>query len=314
MRCALCHVDVGPHETERCGRCGTRVHAECARELRGCPTLGCALEVPGAGSKGWSPKRWRRRVRALALGAAASLVLALGGHGRPVAELPPQLELPRPRLALPRPRPAPAAPMPDHACAPFDDAWHAWDGVEHRRGLVQAWQALGPGAAAATPHLVEALSTPDLRDDAVAALAAIGSGARAAVPALRVELRGPGCVTLAADALARIDPSSEPEAIAALGHAVSGRRAHPSVRATAAHVLGGLARDGHRAGAAAAALRGALDDPDAAVRASASGALAALGAPRQGPTATDEPVVVLPAPRGSGGEATPTADVAGPPR
>ncbi len=304
MRCALCHIDVGPRETERCAGCGTRVHAECARELRGCPTLGCALEVSSGRPKGSSPKRWRRRARALVLGGAALVVVGLAGHGWPTVEE-------EPPLALPRPRPVAPAPAPGHTCAPFDEAWHAWDGVEHRRGIVHSWQALGPGAAAATPHLIEALSAPELRDDAIAALAAIGTGARAAAPALHVELRGPDCATLAADALVRIDPDSAADAIAALGRAVAGRRGHASARATAAHVLGGLARDGLQVSEAAAALRGALDDPDATVQASAGDALEALGAPRLGPTEVEEPVVELPATRSSG-EASPRAEIAGP--
>lgn len=300
MRCALCHVDVGPRETERCAGCGTRTHAECARELRGCPTLGCAREVSAGRPKGSSPKRWRRRARALVLLGAALVAVGLAGHGRPTVEE----ALPRPRLVAP-------APAPDHACAPFDPAWHAWDGVEHRRGIVQSWQALGAGAAGATPHLIEALSAPELRDDAIAALAAIGTGARAAAPALHVELRGPDCATLAADALVRIEPDSAADAIAALGRAVARRRAHPSARATAAHVLGGLARDGLQVSAASAALRGALDDPDATVQASAGDALEALGASRRGPTEVEEPVVELPVPRGSR-EAAPRAEIAGP--
>jgi hypothetical protein len=40
-RCAYCHEDLGTDGVEKCGRCGTALHAACWEELGRCPVLGC---------------------------------------------------------------------------------------------------------------------------------------------------------------------------------------------------------------------------------------------------------------------------------
>jgi hypothetical protein len=42
LRCPYCHDDLARHdERQSCLHCKTAYHADCARELKGCATLGC---------------------------------------------------------------------------------------------------------------------------------------------------------------------------------------------------------------------------------------------------------------------------------
>ena len=70
--CPLCRVTF-VDETNRydCSACGTRYHADCADELGGCSTLGCARLGAGPGDEDPHDQRWRARVRRFRDGARA---------------------------------------------------------------------------------------------------------------------------------------------------------------------------------------------------------------------------------------------------
>ncbi len=78
--CALCR-DALTEPMAACSSCGVRVHAECARELGGCPTLACAGAWGAAVEEAFAPLRARSRARAAAacLGLVALATLAAWG-------------------------------------------------------------------------------------------------------------------------------------------------------------------------------------------------------------------------------------------
>ena len=74
LRCAYCH-EAAP-SARACPSCGVVLHAECARSLARCPTLGCAALLPAAGQvQRGAPKR----SRAAWVGWASWLILTGAG-------------------------------------------------------------------------------------------------------------------------------------------------------------------------------------------------------------------------------------------
>lgn len=84
-----------------------------------------------------------------------------------------------------------------------------------REAAMEAIATLGPAAARSTPTLARRLSTSE-GPQALEALGAIGPRAAAAIPAMSRALLEPELRTLAAAALARVDPAPAPEAALAL--------------------------------------------------------------------------------------------------
>ncbi|MBX3472520.1 MAG: hypothetical protein KF878_37185 [Planctomycetes bacterium] len=70
--CPLCRVVfVGDEDAYACAGCGTRYHPDCADELGGCSTLGCARLGAGPGDDDPDDQRWRARARRYREGARA---------------------------------------------------------------------------------------------------------------------------------------------------------------------------------------------------------------------------------------------------